>query len=366
MINDERLDTIMKEYVSRDIEPFTYSKKRVKKRKYIPALAAVLCILIISGIILIPSGSHSFVITVNAQESTPQEISDKSFVEMSLVTYGGGGMTSSGSEVETVDHISNLDLSVKGDGIKTVKYTVKGKYARLILSAECDKAIDSSGGADGFKIGDSEIASWWMDEETGCAHFDRYYYSLTFPYDNQPDDNEMKLMFGGVNGENIDEAIINTYQSTQDPSIKPSFEIDSIYDLTGMYFDELLKDVVLDVCIGYENGKEESRTFSLECILDESVEIDEKYYAYTHVKDENSTDELNRSLIVPVHSFYDAGVGDTVIPVLCEDYDSDPLTFSNWVTSNFANTEFSFVSDDVIGFTRYDNRVILRGKLIET
>lgn len=67
--NDDKLDKMLKAYCTTDVDTFTFTKP--KKVKHTALIAACLVLVILAGIVFVPSlmphKEHSFIIVANAQ-----------------------------------------------------------------------------------------------------------------------------------------------------------------------------------------------------------------------------------------------------------------------------------------------------------
>lgn len=174
--NDEKLDKMLKAYCTRENETFTFTKP--KKIKHTALIAACLVLVILAGIVFIPSllphKEHSFIIVANAQTldeegiASADEINYDFFVKCAEIKSSNQIdfdfdeiLYTGATEYDLVKRYlfhsiqTRLDLSVKGEHIKKVTYEVsKGGLGLLYHEGDLSKAPENF------------ITSWYFSYES--------------------------------------------------------------------------------------------------------------------------------------------------------------------------------------------------------
>ncbi len=144
--SDDKLDKMLKAYCTRENEAFVY--KKPKKIKHTALIAACLVLVILAGVIFIPNlfphKEHSFIIVANAKSldksglASADEITADAFVELenvcgNLVYFDFDEVLCENAEPYDLtknfvfhNFVTNLNINVAGDDIKTVTYKVHG------------------------------------------------------------------------------------------------------------------------------------------------------------------------------------------------------------------------------------------------
>ncbi|MBR3988610.1 MAG: hypothetical protein IKK10_04830 [Clostridia bacterium] len=140
--NDEKLDKMLKSYCTLENETFTFSKP--KKIKRTALIAACLVLVILAGIVFVPSlmphKEHNFIIVANAQTldeegiASADEITRDAFVELenlcgNLVIFDFDEVLLEDAPYYDITKSflfhsfkTNLNINVAGEDIKTVTY----------------------------------------------------------------------------------------------------------------------------------------------------------------------------------------------------------------------------------------------------
>lgn len=159
-INDDKLDRMLKSYFNSNTETFTFTKP--KRLKHTALIAACLVLVILAGIIFIPSllpeKEHSFIIVANAQSldeeglASADEITEDFFVEIENVCgnlvefdfdevlWEDAPLYDMTKNLLFLDFITNLNINVAGEDIKTVTYKFNsGAFSPTHINARKDE-----------------------------------------------------------------------------------------------------------------------------------------------------------------------------------------------------------------------------------
>ena len=159
-INDEKIDKMLRAYCNPDTGTFAF--KKPKKLKHTALIAACLVLVILAGIIFIPSllpeKEHSFIIVANAQSldeeglASADEITADFFVEFENVCgnlvefdfdeilWEDAPLYDMTKNLLFLEFITNLNINVAGEDIKTVTYKFNsGAFSPTHINARKDE-----------------------------------------------------------------------------------------------------------------------------------------------------------------------------------------------------------------------------------
>ena len=186
-------------------ESFEKKEKVIHMKKWIKgAVAASLAVAVTAGAIigfnLLGSKANSFVMTVNAAEITKDNPIS--------VGIGEGGM-SIATKDDGMEYYIDLTLSVKGENIKSVTYSVDKDAIAVhcrkdnnpvidgdVVSESIDTLFDQTHIADDMKVletameneGQSVVETNSLEEKLLNSYVGKKYSSITLAYDNQNPD----------------------------------------------------------------------------------------------------------------------------------------------------------------------------------
>ena len=187
------------------VESFEKKEKVIHMKKWIKgAVAASLAVAVTAGAIigfnLLGSKANSFVMTVNAAEITKDNPVS--------VGIGEGGM-SIATKDDGMEYYIDLTLSVKGENIKSVTYSVDKDAIAVhcrkdnnpvidgdVVSESIDTLFDQTHIADDMKVletameneGQSVVETNSLEEKLLNSYVGKKYSSITLAYDNQNPD----------------------------------------------------------------------------------------------------------------------------------------------------------------------------------
>ena len=187
------------------VESFEKKEKVIHMKKWIKsAVAASVAVAVTAGAIigfnLLGSKANSFVMTVNAAEITKDNPIS--------VGIGEGGM-SIATKDDGMEYYIDLPLSVKGENIKSVTYSVDKDAIAVhcrkdnnpvidgdVVSESIDTLFDQTHIADDMKVletameneGQSVVETNSLEEKLLNSYVGKKYSSITLAYDNQNPD----------------------------------------------------------------------------------------------------------------------------------------------------------------------------------
>lgn len=245
------------------------------RRRWVPAVAAVLVFALVLTALLIPkSANHSFALTASAAENTP--LRDDSYVEIGALKWNGGGYSP--------DHIHEevlTDISVSGEDIESVTYRMND--GKIGLPDDCPRLIDSAGKED--RVYDSEGNSFSVN---GMSYYDSVTCAYADPF--TPEDG-MEFTIGGDVGVDFDGKIcarmmdVRMKLSDVENGIEDqTLTEDEVYAAFFDYYNEVLKDARMLVTVTYTDGSEETQEvgFAADCTV---TPVHRQFHAFAYDED---------------------------------------------------------------------------------